>query len=85
MGEHRHDLRELEAGEPGEPTEAWIEYPNGERLDCTLERVAENRWVARPPHPVLVRGGEHFRLDRLPAGAAVQFADVTAPVVDRSA
>lgn len=73
--------RRLAAGEPQEPTQAWIDCADGSRVDCELNPHPQERltWIARPPIPYQLEPGDAFRLDRLPAGGRVEFRDVLAP------
>lgn len=80
---HNHELRELKQGQPAEPTRSWIEFANGETLDCTLVRTGPDRWTAYPPHPVTVRPGDHLRVDALGPGQSIAFADVLSHPADR--
>lgn len=76
-GEHQHELRDLEPGESGDPTAAWVEFASGERADLELERTGPLRWRARPREGVvMVSPGDHLRVDRMGAGVQVVFEDV---------
>jgi hypothetical protein len=71
--------RELTPGEPAEPSECWIATADGRRVDCAITRKDRLTWTARPPEPHRFRGGDSFRIDRLPPDGAVEFLDVFGP------
>lgn len=72
-------VRRLEEGEPDEPTSAVIHTVDGRRIACLLTRKDPSTWTAQPPEPHRFQDGDRFLIDRLPAGAAVEFIDVIGP------
>lgn len=71
--------RDLEPGEPNEPTSCTIATADGRRVECTIERKDLSTWIARPLEPHSFQEGDRFLIDRLPAGGAVEFQDVMGP------
>jgi len=71
--------RDLEPGEPNEPTSCVIATADGGRVECAITRKDASTWIARPPEPHHFQEGDRFLIDRLPAGCGVEFVDVIGP------
>lgn len=56
-----------------EPSAAWIELSDGERIECLLERVEDDEWQATPVRDVLYEDVVAAGVDLLPAGGAISF------------
>lgn len=79
MAGNLHDMRELGPQERSEPSEAWIEHPDGSRTDTHLLRTGRLSWTATPAEPVRLMPGMHLRVDRLGPQQTVAFMDVLPP------
>lgn len=56
-----------------EPTEAYVQTVDGDRIPCLIEQVGENAWQATPVIDVLMKEVEHMYVNILPGGATIGF------------